>query len=220
MSFESFYSVALSALPLLFKGALITIKISAFGIVIGIIFGGCLGVLNSDELRSKYVGKLINTYVTIMRGTPIFVQLLIVYFAFPETFGLDFTPQTAGILTLGLNSTAYLSETMRGGINAVPKGQWEGALTLGYNRFQTLQYIILPQAIKNVLPAITNEFANLIKDSSILMVIGVPELIKTSKDIVSRELKPMEIYLMAAMIYLLITTFIASLTKYAEKRLK
>lgn len=220
MNWEEFYLIASRAMPLLLKGALVTVEVSSLGILIGLIGGVIIGVLNCDRLRLPIIAQIISFFVTIVRGTPIFVQLLIVYFAFPETFGIDLSPFAAGVLTLGVNSTAYLSETIRGGINAVPDGQWEASHVLGYTKLQTLRFIILPQAFKSVLPAITNEFAALIKDSSILMVIGVPELLKSSKDIVARELQPMEIYLMAAILYLIMTTFLAQLTKLWEKKLK
>lgn len=108
---------------------------------------------------------------------------------------------------------------MRGSINGIPPGQWEAAETLGYSRTQTLRRIILPQAIKHALPSITNEFSTLIKESSILMVIGVPELLKASRDIVARELRPMEIYAMTALIYLTMTSILALFTKQLERRI-
>lgn len=215
-----FFEIAQRAMPLLLQGAWLTVEISAWSILIGIIGGAIIGTLNCDRFRLPILGVVISVFVNIIRGTPIFVQLLIVYFALPETMGLDLSPFAAGVLTLGVNSTAYMSETIRGGINAVADGQWEASYVLGYTRLQTLRSVIFPQAIKSVLPAITNEFINLIKDSSILMVIGVPELIKTSKDMVARELQPMEIYLLAALLYLIMTTILSQITMILERRLK
>ena len=124
MSETGFIEIATRALPLLLKGAWITVEISALSIFIGIIGGAIVGTLNCDRLRLPVVGPIISILVNIIRGTPIFVQLLIVYFALPETIGLDLSPFAAGVLTLGVNSTAYISEIIRAGINSVPVGQW------------------------------------------------------------------------------------------------
>lgn len=207
-----------SALPLLLKGCLMTIWISAIGIAGGFVCGTVFGILDCDKMRKKWLSPFLRAYVTIFRGTPLFVQLLIVYFALPDALGIELSPVAAGIITLSLNSTAYLAEVIRAGINSIDPGQWEATYILGYSQFQSFRYIILPQALRNVMPAITNEFATLIKESSILMVIGVPELIKMSKDIVAHNLKPMEIYLLAALFYLAMTYAVALGAKFFEGR--
>ncbi len=208
-----------SALPLLFKASLITLQASAFGALFGSMGGIVLGVFNCNRLRVPVLAQAANAYVGIIRGTPMFIQLLIVYFALPEALGIDISPLLAGIITLGLNSSAYLSEIIRGSINAIPVGQWEAAEVLGYTTAQSLRRIILPQALTHALPAITNEFSTLIKESSILMVIGVPELVKASRDIVARELRPMEIYALTALIYLAMTSTVAFFTRKLEQKL-
>lgn len=205
-----------NALPLLLKGCLMTIGISLTGIMVGFFFGLIVGILLSKKLRVRWFSWLLKLYVIIFRGTPLFVQLLIVYFALPEVLGIHIPPVSAGIITLGLNSTAYLAEVIRAGINNIDKGQWNASYILGYSRWQTLRYIILPQSLRAVIPSITNELASLIKESSILMVIGVPELTKVSKDIVAHNLKPMEIYAMAAFFYLIMTLLVAMATKRLE----
>lgn len=215
---DDFLQVYHDAMPLLLKGAITTVWISAIGIVCGFFLGALFGILDCDRLRSKFLTPFLRTYIAIFRGTPLFVQLLIVYFALPDALGIQIPPIPAGIITIGLNSTAYLAEIVRAGINAVDSGQWDASYILGYSRFQTFRFVILPQAIRNVMPAITNEFSTLIKESSILMVIGVPELVKVSKDIVARNLKPMEIYLMTALLYLIMTFVVASCTKFFEAR--
>lgn len=208
-----------SILPLLLKSSLITLQASALGTVFGLVAGIVLGVSNSDRLKKTILSWIINLYVAVIRGTPIFVQLLIVYFALPDALNIDIPPLTAGVIALSLNSSAYLSEIMRGSINSISPGQWEAAETLGYSQYQSLRYVILPQAIKQVLPAITNEFSSLIKESSILLFIGVPELMKASRDIVARELRPMEVYAITALIYLAMTTLVALCTKQLERRI-
>jgi len=205
-------------LPLMLKGAAITIFISAIGILVGFCSGALMGILDCNKLRTRLLSPIFRGYVAIFRGTPLFVQLLIIYFALPDALHIQLSPISAGIITLGLNSTAYLAEIIRAGINAIDPGQWDASYILGYSRFDTFRFVIMPQAIRNVLPAITNEFATLIKESSILMVIGVPELVKVSKDIVAHNLRPMEIYLMAAFMYLIMTFAVAYATKFLELR--
>lgn len=213
-----FFLLYKNTLPLLLKGASTTVGISIIGIVVGFFCGALFGIIDCDKLKTKWLSPFLRFYVVIFRGTPLFVQLLIVYFALPDVLGITLSPIAAGIITLGLNSTAYLAEVIRAGINSIESGQWDASYILGYSKFKTFRYIIMPQAIRNVLPAITNELATLIKESSILMVIGVPELVKTSKDIVARNLKPMEIYLITAILYLIMTYAVAYCAKFFEAR--
>lgn len=220
MSFDHLVSIYETAVPLMLKGAWLTIQVSALGIAIGLMLGSLLGIATCDKLKIKGLSHLVRAYVNLFRGTPVFVQLLIVYFAAPEVLGFDLSAFTAGVITLGLNSAAYLAETIRGGINAISEGQWDGANVLGYRTSQALRFIILPQAVRGVLPAITNELATLIKESSILMIIGVPEVVKVSKDIVARELMPMEIYGMTALMYLIMTSIVAVFSSILERKIK
>ncbi|MGZ3634130.1 MAG: amino acid ABC transporter permease [Parachlamydiaceae bacterium] len=211
-------SLLLKSLPFLLKGALVTLELALFAIAIGICLGTIVGVLNCKKLRSPYLGGLLNTLVWAIRGTPLFVQLLIVYYALPEVTGIALSPFTAGVVALGINSTAYISEIVRGGIDAIPTGQWDAAYVVGLKPHKTLQGIILPQMLRIALPSLTNELTSLIKETSIMMVIGVAELTKVSKDIVARELDPMTIYLAAAAIYLVMTTTISFLTQFLQDR--
>jgi len=212
--------IIFDSLPLLLDGALLTIEISALSIFFGLVLGIFLGVFSSERIKWPISKKIIALYVIIIRGTPLFVQLLIIYFALPEALGIEFSPFTAGVLTLTINSSAYLSEIVRGGINGVAIGQWEASYALGYSKSQALRFIVIPQALRSILPAITNELATLIKESSILMVIGVAELLKVFRDIVARELVPIPIYFSAAILYLLMTTFVGLLSRMLERSMK
>lgn len=217
MNTQSLIEVFSTAIPLLMKGAFLTLQISFLALCIGTILGTFMGILSCKKINTYFLNQCVRTYVVFIRGTPVFIQLLIVYFALPELIGLDISPVCAGILTLGMNSTAYVSEIMRGGINSIALGQWEACHALGYSQMQTLRFVILPQTIKNMLPALANESISLIKESSILMVLGVAELTKVSKDIVARELRPMEIYLLTALLYLIMTTLLAQVVKKWER---
>lgn len=212
------YSTLIKSLPFLFMGAVATVKIALVSIAIGLCGGIIIGVLNCNKMRNPFSTAILNTLVWMIRGTPLFVQVLIVYYALPEVIGISLSPFTAGVIALGINSTAYISEIMRGGINAIPEGQWEAAYVVGLKPWQTLQGIILPQMLRINLPSLTNELTALIKETSILMVIGVAELTKVSKDIVARELDPMTIYLAAAVIYLAMTSCASLLAQYTQKR--
>ncbi len=206
-------------LLLMLKGSLLTLAISLSSISIGLLIGFFIGIFNSKYLNIKFLSFVCRCYVSLIRGTPLFIQILIIYFGLPSIIGYDLSPFSAGVIALGLNSSAYLSETIRGGINSISKGQWEAALLLGYSKKRSFSSVILPQAIFTVFPSIANEFICLIKESSILMVLGVPELTKVSKDIVTRELVPMQIYTLSAVFYLSMTSFFSFIFSKFEKRL-
>lgn len=216
---ESSLNLLIHSLPMLFKSAVSTIQIALAAMGIGCCFGLLLGIANCRKLNFKYLGIGIDAFVWAVRGTPLFVQVLIFYYALPEILGISLSPFIAGVCALGINSTAYISEIVRAGINAIPDGQWEAAHVLGYNRRQTLQSIVIPQMFRDVLPSLTNELTALVKETSILMVIGVAELTKMSKDIVARELDPMTIYLASAAIYLALTSGISIITQVFQRRL-
>jgi polar amino acid transport system permease protein len=211
-------SLLIKSIPLLLQGTLATIQIAIVSIAIGLCGGIFIGVLNCTKLRTSFSTYVLNMFVWTIRGTPLFVQVLIVYYALPELIGISLSPFIAGVIALGINSMAYISEIVRGGINAIPEGQWEAAYVIGLKPWQTLQGIILPQMFRITLPSLTNELTALIKETSILMVIGVAELTKISRDIVARELDPMTIYLAAAALYLVMTSSVALLAKFTQKK--
>jgi polar amino acid transport system permease protein len=213
---DSFYSL-LHALPLLMKGMLTTLQISLFAIAIGLLGGIAVGVLNCRKMHLPFLKAIFNSFVWVVRGTPLFVQVLIIYYALPELLGISLSPFSAGVIALGINSTAYISEIVRAGIDAIADGQWDAAFVLGLNRWKTLKGIILPQMFRISLPGLTNELTALIKETSILMVIGVAELTKISKDIVARELDPMTIFLAAAALYLIMTSTISFFTHKIQR---
>lgn len=213
------HSLLIKSLPFLLHGALSTIEIALVSIAVGLCGGIVIGVLNCNKLRNPFSAFVLNSIVWIIRGTPLFVQVLIVYYALPEVIGVSLSPFIAGVVALGINSTAYISEIVRGGINAIPEGQWEAAYVIGLKPWQTLKGIILPQMLRINLPSLTNELTALIKETSILMVIGVAELTKVSRDIVARELDPMTIYLTAAVFYLVLTSSASLFAQYTQKRM-
>ncbi len=203
-----------NAWPLMLQGAVMTIKVSLVSVIIGAIFGTLFGIANSNKIKVPVLSTLIDGYVLVIRGTPVYVQILICYFGF--SLG---SPFVAGTIALGLNSIAYVAEIVRTGINSIPSGQWDAAYVLGYSFQGTMFSIILPQMIRNVLPPLTNEFVVLIKETSLLSVIGLVELTRVAKDITARELEPVTIYLAAAAFYLVMTTTVSMFANKLEKGL-
>jgi polar amino acid transport system permease protein len=151
-------------IELLIKGAFTTLKITTVALGIGTLGGMSLGILNCQKLQLPFLSQAIHGFVAVIRGTPLFVQILICYFGLPQVLGIDLSPFAAGVIALGCNSSAYISEIVRCGVNSIPSGQWEASFVLGYTRCQTLQYIMIPQMLRNVLPALTNEVTALIKE--------------------------------------------------------
>lgn len=206
-------------------GAIVTLIIAVFSVF----FGSVLGVLLAFAQRSKYSVLVwaANIYVWIFRGTPMIVQIMIAFamthFTAP-TFQLgiltvDLTRLIPGIIVISMNSGAYVSETVRAGINAVPKGQLEAAYSLGIRPKQAMRYVIMPQAIKNILPALGNEFITIVKDSSLLSTIGVMELWNGAQTVQSTSYIPLTPLILAASYYLIMTTVLTMIIRVFEKKL-
>ncbi len=202
------------------NGLWATLQISFFAIIIGI----CLGILIAVGKVSagmnpklKWLGILCNLYTTIIRGTPVIVQLLIIYnWIFTAR---DSNPILAGAVCFGINSGAYVAEIVRAGIESLDKGQTEAGRSLGFNNIQTMRYIILPQAIRNILPALGNEFISLIKETSVAGYITVTDLTKTAQLIGSRTYVVLPPLIIAALIYLIIVVGLTKLLGIAERRM-
>lgn len=207
-------------------GVLVTIMIS----VSVVFFGTLIGVLVTLIKRShvKPLTWVVNLYVWIFRGTPMVVQIMIAFawmhFNNMPTIGfgvldLDFSRLLPGIIIISLNSGAYISEIVRAGIEAVPKGQLEAAYSLGIRPQNAMRYVILPQAFKNILPALGNEFITIIKDSALLQTIGVMELWNGAQSVVTATYSPISPLLVAAFYYLMVTTVIAQLLAVLERHM-
>lgn len=168
--------VVTSVLPALMTGFVETLKISAVGIVAGSVIGLFLGIVRGQHIR--YASPAIGLYLHVLRGTPFLVQLYIAYFVLPST-GIDllkWNSTTAALVALSIYTSSYVTEIVSGGIRAVPIGQWEGALASAMSRWQSLRYVILPQALKLILPSLAGVYVNLIKATSIVSVVGITEL--------------------------------------------
>jgi cystine transport system permease protein len=157
-------------------------------------------------------------YVSVMRGTPLLVQLFVIYYGLP-TVGIEFTPVTAGVLALSLNAGAYLSESLRGAIGAIGQGQWRASFSLGLGYWPTLSHIVLPQALRIAVPSMSNTLISLIKDTSLVSVITMTELMLVTKELIATTFRPLPLYLAAAAIYWCLSLAFEHLQRRAERRL-
>lgn len=211
-------SLLISSAPLLMQGLAMTIKLWICATGLSLSLGTLLGILRCQQLRSNGIATLLDGCTFVIRGVPIYVQLLISYFVLPDLIGINFPIFFAATLTLGLCSAAYVSQIVRGGINAIPVGQWEAAYVLGYSRSQTVRWIIVPQMIRNILPALVGEFDQLLKSTSIVSSIGLLELTRAGMNIVAREMNPLTIYLTLALLYLMLSSVLNALGVFFEKK--
>ena len=202
------------------KGLANTLIMSVFAIIIGILFGLFIAIVR-DNYKNNKKGKILNflcsLYVTIIRGTPVVLQLMIIYYIILKSYEINIL--TVGIIAFGLNSAAYVSEIIRSGIESIDKGQMEAGRSLGFNYFQTMKYIILPQAIKNILPPLCNEFITLIKETSVAGYIGIMDLTKASDIIASRTYDYFFPLMFIAIIYLVLTLGLSKLVNKLERKL-
>jgi polar amino acid transport system permease protein/polar amino acid transport system substrate-binding protein len=209
-------------LNLLFQGLFTTLGLAFSAVLFGSVLALCLAVVRMSKQR--FLKAVATAYVELIRGTPIVVQLIIVYaiFNLPVILvgNLDVSLFIPGVITLFINSSAYLSEVVRAGVEAVDKGQTEAGRSLGLNASETFRKIVLPQAIKNILPALGNEFVTLIKETSVLSFLGVAELTYQGKMIQSATYSILEVYLVIAVFYFLLTFPTSKLMAKFERRLK
>jgi len=157
-------------------------------------------------------------YVSIMRGTPLLVQIFVIYYGLPSV-GIEFTPVTAGVLALSLNAGAYLSESLRGAIASIGQGQWRASFSLGLGYGQTLVHIVLPQALRVAVPPMSNTLISLIKDTSLVSVIALTELMLATKEMIATTFQPLPLYIAAAAIYWVLSLVFEGLQRRAERRL-
>lgn len=209
------FSLIWQSIPSLMHGTIVTLQITFVSAALGLMLGSVLAVSETSPWRPLRCA--VGTYVTLFRGTPMLVQILFVYYVLPQ-FGIMIAPFWAASLAIGLNSAAYISQVIRSGIKAVPKGQIEAAKTLGFSRIGALRHIVLPQAFGFSLPALGNELVTLVKDSSLASIVGVMELSKEASVIRSRTYDAFSILLAISLIYLLLTSVLSYILKKIEKR--
>lgn len=199
------------------QGTVMTLEISAIALAIGLLLGLIVGV--SKISRRKVFRSPAIFYVELFRNTPELVQLIWIYYCLPILFGLQMVALTSCIIALGLNAGAYLAEVFRAGIQAVDKAQIEAGRALGLSHFQTMRKITLPQAIRTMLPPFVNQSIALLKNSSLVSVLGVADLTFRSQIVATNTWRPIEIFTATAAIYFILCTVLSYVTRFSEKRL-
>ena len=202
--------------PLFLEGATTTVLLSFFSVIVGV---GCGTLMALARLSTnKFLSKAAKVYIDIIRGTPLLVQLYLVYFGLATV--LDLNDFVSGVIAVSVNTTAYIAEIIRSGIQSVDKGQMEAARSMGMPKRMAMSQIILPQAMKNILPAIGNEFATLIKETSIVSLIGIHDLMYSSDTVRGATFTVFIPLLMTAFLYFVMTTMIAFFMAKLERKLQ
>lgn len=213
--------------PLFLNGTKNTLIMALTGTVIGFIIGLGIAIIRTipegENMHpallwiKRGVNLVLNAYVEIVRGTPMMVQALIIYYSI--FVPMKMPPMISAIIIISFNTGAYMAEIVRGGIMSIDKGQFEGAHAIGMNHFQTMYNVVLPQAVKNIMPSIGNEFVVNIKDSSVLSIIAITELMFVAKQAGGTYAKPVPSYIICAIIYFVLTFTVTRLLRLAEKKL-
>lgn len=214
---NSFLGLLKSTFPILMIGLRMTLILTVVSIAIALVLGVIFGLLRVS--RSVVLRAIGTTYVDIFRGTPLLVQAFFIYFGIPSALGFQMSALTAGIITLSLNAGAYMTEIVRGGIQSVDKGQMEAARSLGIGYLPTMRKVILPQAIRTMIPSYINQFVITLKDTSILSVIGIAELTQTGRIIIARNFQSFTMWLIIGIIYFVVIMALTKLSDRVEKRL-
>lgn len=216
MNFD--FDLIVRSFPLLLMGAGVTVQITALSVGFGLFIGMFVGIARLAKIAPIRMAAAV--YVDFIRGTPLLVQIFLIYFALPMVIGQRIDPFIAAITACSINSGAYVAEIFRSGIQSIDKGQMEAGRSLGMTWAQTMRYIILPQAFKRIIPPLGNEFIAMLKDSSLVSVIGFEELTRRGQLIIARTYGSFEIWLTVAFIYLIMTFTISRLVDYLERRYK
>ncbi|MBC8062119.1 MAG: amino acid ABC transporter permease [Clostridiaceae bacterium] len=228
MSLEWVVKIIQNNWPMFIRGAGVTLEISIIGTILGSIIGLLIGVVRTIPIPErkakgiflKVINGILSVYIEIFRGTPMIVQAMVIYYGSALVFGIkDMDKILAGIFIVSINTGAYMSEIVRGGIVSIDKGQFEAADAIGMNHFQTMFNIVLPQVIRNILPATGNEFVINIKDTSVLNVIAVSELYFQTKSVAGNSYRYFETFFVASVLYFAMTFSITRILRFIEKKL-
>ena len=213
MSFEELQPSAL----FIIEGSLVTLQYSIMSVIFGLMLGVILSLFKISKNRALNI--IASIYTSIFRGTPLLIQLSIIYFALPGILGVKIGIFTSGVIAFSMNSGAYVSEIIRAGINAVDKGQWEAAKALGVPYISMMRDIILPQAIRKILPSLVNELVNMIKESAIISMLGGMDLMRRAQIIAAEQYTYFTPMLIAASCYYVMIFILVRLAKILEKKL-
>ncbi|TXL61637.1 amino acid ABC transporter permease [Cerasibacillus terrae] len=210
-------NIILDGLPTLLKGMGVTIEVTVISLILAMVIGLVLGVFSIT--KSKVLRMISTVFVDIIRGTPLLVQILFIYFGLPSVIDISLTAFSAGVIAITVNAAAYLVEIFRAGINSIDKGQMEAGRSLGFSYGQTMRLIILPQAIRRMIPAFVNQFIVSIKDTSLLSAIGLAELTLSGQSIYAANFHAFEILFAVGVLYFVIIYSLTLLSRWLERRL-
>ncbi len=216
VTFNFDWAAAIASIPHLLPGIPWTLLISFGGLAIGFVIGILFGLLRISPVRWLRWPAIV--YIEVFRGTPILVQVLFIFYGLPQLLGGPIDALTAGIAAIAVNSGAYISEIVRGGVQSIARGQSEAALSLGLSRSQSFRYIIWPQALRRMIPPLGNQAIISIKDTSLFSVIGVGELVRQGQIYIATTFTAMEVYFMVALLYLAITWTLSIVLAQLERR--
>ena len=227
MSFDFIIKIVISYWPMFLRGAGMTLFISIIGTIFGFIIGLITGVIRTIPMPEsgiqraiiKIVNAILSVYVEVFRGTPMIVQAMVIYYGSAQVLNIDMNRLVAALLVVSINTGAYMAEIVRGGIVSIDKGQFEAAYAVGMNHIQAMTNVVLPQVIRNILPATGNEFVINIKDTSVLNVISVTELYFQTKTISGINFRFFEPFFITCVIYFVMTFTVTRILRYIEKRL-
>lgn len=214
------FNIIFECAPLIVKGVLMTVTLWLGASILSLVSGTLLGIFRCRKIRVNYLTPLLDIITWILRGVPFYVQLLIVYFVLPDLLGLNLSPSVAGIISLGFCSAAYVSQMIRGSINAISTDQWEAAWVLGFNKLQTVRYVILPQAMRTIIPMLCGEFDMVLKSTSVISTLGVLELTGAGRNILAINMQVAPVYCTVALSYLLFSSLLNILFVSIERRLR
>lgn len=228
MSFEWIVRILTENWPMFLRGAGMTLLIALIGTVMGALIGLIIGVIRTipipergvKRLVLKVINAVLSIYIEVFRGTPMIVQAMVVFYGAALAFGMNMDRLFAAVLIVSINTGAYMSEIVRGGIISVDKGQYEAAQAIGMKHFQTMRNVVLPQVIRNILPATGNHLIINIKDTSVLNVISVSELYFQTKSIAGNNFRYFESFTIACAIYLVLTITATIVLRYFERKLE
>jgi len=209
-------SLLVQSLPVLAQGAVLTVKFAILSMIFGLFAASVLAVMGISH--NRVLNWIARLYVSLMRGTPLLVQIFVIYYGLPS-LGLSLDPTPAGVIALSANVAAYLSESMRGAILGIHRGQWLAAYSLGLSRRQTLRFVIAPQALRIAVPSLSNSLISLIKDTSLVSVITVTELLRSAQEVIASTYQPLPLYLAAAAIYWVLCQVLEWIQHWYERRL-
>jgi len=208
----------LTNLKFLLSGMGITIYISVISILISMILGFIIAI--PSLAKNKFLTYINIGYVEVVRAVPLLVLILWIYYGLPIMTGLSFSPFVSGIIALSISESAFQAEIFRAGINSIKKSQWEAGSSLGLNFFKRLRLVILPQAIKNILPALGNQFVYVLKMSSLVSIIGIADLTRKANELVVTTYRPLEIYTFLIFEYLVLILIVSYFVRRLERKLK